>query len=355
VNSPIDTYQPPAKLLSLPDPGAHVLSIRAKALIFVDERSRQLLRQIEQIADSQASVLIQGESGTGKELVARHLHELSGRSGPFVAVNCGAFPENLVEAELFGHEAGAYTGAQRARAGWFEAAHGGTLFLDEIGDLSPAVQVKLLRVLQEREVLRIGSRTPTPVDVRLITATNVDLDQAVSSGNFRMDLFYRINVATLRVPPLRERPGDIEPLARYFARLYAERQGTLTPDISADALRALTHYAWPGNIRELENVIHFALLVCRHRQITPQDLRFVAVSAPSAPAQAAQTPQQAFESALAHLLDEAPSDLFALIESSVVRTAFSLCHHNQVRTAQLLGISRNVMRTLLKRYALIAP
>ncbi|MGC3963118.1 MAG: sigma-54 dependent transcriptional regulator [Rhodocyclaceae bacterium] len=354
MNTTTDTWRAPARVLSLPDPDAHVLSIRAKALIFVDPLSRSLLHQIEQVADSTASVLIQGESGTGKELVARYLHELSGRTGPFVAVNCGAFPENLVEAELFGHEAGAFTGAQRARAGWFEAAHGGTLFLDEIGDLPPAIQVKLLRVLQEREVLRIGSRTPTPVDVRLVTATNVDLEQAVSSGHFRMDLFYRINVAGLRVPPLRERPGDIEPLAAYFAQLYAERQGSIAPDFTAEALRALTAYSWPGNIRELENVIHFALLVCRNRLITPADLRFVAVTSPSAATAAPLAPPKAFEAALERLLDDGAPQLFEFIESSVVRSAFRLCGGNQVRTAELLGISRNVVRTLLKRYELIA-
>lgn len=342
-----------ARLLSFPDPSEHVLSIRAKALVFSDPRSLALLEQIEQIANSLASVLIQGESGTGKELVARHLHELSGRRGPFVAVNCGAFSETLVEAELFGHEAGAFTGAQRARPGWFEAAHGGTLFLDEIGDLPLAMQVKLLRVLQEREVVRIGSRTPIPVDVRLITATNVDLDRAVSAGNFRVDLFYRINVASLQIPPLRERPGDITPLVHHFARIHAERQGIEAPVISQSALHALTRYAWPGNIRELENVIHFALLVCKNNQIEARDLRFVAVNSPTQSTTATQSPQEAFSAALARLIDDEPPGLYDYIEQTVVTQAFSSNRENQVRTADALGISRNVLRTLLKRHRLI--
>ncbi|MFT3736712.1 MAG: sigma-54 dependent transcriptional regulator [Rhodocyclaceae bacterium] len=346
----------PDKLLALPDSSTNPLSIRARALVFVDPASRNLLERIEQIAGSEASVLIQGETGTGKELVARHLHELSGRSGPFVAVNCGAFSENLVEAELFGHESGAFTGAQRARQGWFEAADKGTLFLDEIGDLPQSIQVKLLRVLQEREVVRLGSRTAVPVDVRLITATNVNLERAVSSGHFRMDLFYRINVASLRIPALRERPGDIEALARYFARLYSERQGTEQPRFSPDALRALATYPWPGNIRELENVIHFALLVCQDNTISARDLRFVSISAPDTPSSAvAQAPGTQLTESIKRLLGTGEPELFSLIESTVVTTAFQLCGHNQVRAAELLGVSRNVMRTLLKRYALIKP
>lgn len=353
MNSPQNLHDSTARLLSFPDHATHVLSIRAKALVFADEKSRDLLSRIEQVANSSASVLIQGESGTGKELVARHLHELSGRRGPFVAVNCGAFSESLVEAELFGHEAGAFTGAHRARTGWFEAANGGTLFLDEIGDLPLAMQVKLLRVLQEREVVRIGSRTPIPVDVRLVTATNVDLDRAIHAGHFRVDLFYRINVANLHIPPLRERVGDIEPLALHFARIYGERQGINTPTISPQALSALRNYSWPGNIRELENVIHFALLVCKDNLIQPPDLRFVSVSSPGQSLTITQTPQEAFVAALERMIGEEPPGLYDYIEQTVITRAFHSKHNNQVRTADALGISRNVLRTLLKRHGLI--
>src|SRR5690349_19938789 len=171
--------------------------------------TQALLRQVERVARSEATVLIVGETGTGKELIARHVHETSGRKGPFVAVNCGAFSDSLIDAELFGHEAGAYTGAKAARAGWFESANGGTLFLDEIGDLSPPLQVKLLRVLQERQVVRIGARSPISLDVRLVAATNIDLIHAVQAQQFRADLFYRLSVAQFALPPLRERRGEI--------------------------------------------------------------------------------------------------------------------------------------------------
>jgi len=354
MNSPYTAQEIPGKLLEFPDRNAHVLSIRAKALVFVDNQSRNLLRRIEQVAHSMASILIQGESGTGKELVARHLHELSGREGPFVAVNCGAFSENLVEAELFGHESDAFTGAKRARPGWFEAANGGTLFLDEIGDLPLSMQVKLLRVLQEREVVRIGSRTAIPVDVRLITATNVDLDKAVASGHFRVDLFYRVNVASLQIPPLRERIGDIEPLVRHFAQIYSERQGVPRPEFTPDAIAALNRYSWPGNIRELENVIHFALLVCQDSLIQLRDLRFVSVSSPGQNADVAHSPEDAFVLALERLIADGPESLFDFVERVLVTKSFHACNNNQVRTADALGITRNALRTLLKRHALIA-
>ena len=201
-------------------------SIRATAQVFEDPKSQALLAHLQQVAPSDASVLIIGETGTGKELVARHLHNLSARrNGPFIAVNCGAFSESLVEAELFGHEKGAFTGALSAKAGWFEEANGGTLFLDEIGDLPMPIQVKLLRVLQEREVVRLGSRKSIPIDVRVLAATNVQLEKAINAGHFREDLYYRLNVVSLELSPLRERPGDILPLVRHFIAAYSHRLG----------------------------------------------------------------------------------------------------------------------------------
>src|SRR6187551_771097 len=214
-----------SQLLTLP--GAGALSIRAKALVFDDPGSVALLERVQQVAPTDATVLVIGETGTGKELLARRVHQGSGRRGPFLAVNCGAFSESLIDAELFGHETGAFTGASQARAGWFEAANGGTLFLDEIGDLPLGLQVKLLRVLQERQVVRLGSRQPIPIDVRLIAATNVDLEAAVAARHFREDLYYRLNVATVSLLPLRERPGDILPLARYFLAVHAGRVGAV--------------------------------------------------------------------------------------------------------------------------------
>lgn len=256
------------------------LSIRAKALLFHDPVSLHLQQKIERLAPTDASVLVIGETGTGKELVARHLHTYSRRSGPFLAVNCGAFTESLIDAELFGHETGAYTSAGQSRAGWFEAANKGTLFLDEIGDLSLPLQVKLLRVLQERQVVRLGSRRPIELDVRVVAATNIDLQKAVHAGNFRADLYYRLNVARIHVRPLRERPTDILPLAEHFIRLYAARMKRGDIFLHDDAKNALRQYHWPGNIRELENAIHCALIVSRGFAITAEDLQLDMLSDP---------------------------------------------------------------------------
>ena len=327
------------------------------ALILVDQHSRNLLRQMECVAPSMASVLIQGETGTGKERIARQLHALSGRKGPFIAVNCGALAESLIEAELFGHEAGAFTGAHSARAGWFEAANGGTLFLDEVGELPLGLQVKLLRVLQEHEVVRLGARRSIALDVRLLTATNVDLVQAVEAGRFRMDLYYRMNVATLRIPPLRERLDDLQPLAQHFIRLYCQRMGIAEAELSHAALQALQSYAWPGNIRELENVLQYALLVCREQHIRPEDLRFASVRL-TGPVRALTTgiedAEQALERAFDQLFNLPNEHLWQTVEGRLLQQALRRCEGNQVRTAQRLGISRNVLRTLLKHHGLLS-
>ena len=346
-------------LLAFPEATAQPLSIRAKALVFVDPASRNLLHYMERLAPADAPVLIIGETGTGKELVARHIHQLSGRSGPFVAVNCGAINEQLAESELFGHEAGSFTGAVGRREGWFEAAHGGTLFLDEIGDLPLNLQVKILRVLQEREVVRIGSRKPIPINVRLVAATNVNLDEAVNAGHFRLDLLYRLNIAQIALPPLRERIGDILPLAEYFLGLYSQRLKLATPRISAAATRALENYAWPGNIRELENVIHFALLVADSAEIEPHHFKFSSAAAShfrhSSPNAARNTsPLDVIREQLQRLFQNPEQTaLFQQMERLVVFEAFSASRFNQLRTAALLGISRNEIRTLLQRYDLL--
>lgn len=348
------------RLLTFPDSQHQVLSIRAKALVFDDPASRALLAQAERVAASDATVLIIGETGTGKELIARHIHHCSGRRGPFLAINCGAFTEQLVEAELFGHEAGAYTGATNARAGWFEAAADGTLFLDEVGDLPPAVQVKLLRVLQERQVVRIGSRKPIDVRVRLVAATNVRLEQAVAAGHFRADLYYRLSVATLQLSNLAQRPGDILALAEHFIGVYSRRLNLQSIQLTPDARDALLAYAWPGNIRELENVIHYALIVCRDGRIAREDLQLHAVARPglvaepeAAPPVAAST-DDALQCVFQRLFEEPPQALQARVEEVLIRSAFDHCHHNQVHTAALLGITRNVLRTQLKRLGLLA-
>ena len=382
-------------LLSLEGGNAQPLSVRAKALVFSDPISATLLEYIERIAPSEAPVLIGGETGTGKELVARHIHLLSGRKGPFLAVNCGAISDQLAESELFGHEAGSFTGAVGKREGWFEAANEGTLFLDEIGDLPLPLQVKLLRVLQEKEVVRIGSRKSIPVNVRLVVATNVDLDYAVSAGHFRRDLLYRINIAQVKLPPLRERPGDILPLAEHFLKTYSQRMGYRQPQFSTGAIELLLTYSWPGNIRELENVVHFALLVSSGDKIDPAHLKVTGgwntgtthqqVSQPAHqslhnsnvqthtfgnPGYGAHhgslngsdngsgngdDPMTAIAKQLRRLFTEqGDSDHFDKLESLIVHEAFAHVRSNQVHGAALLGISRNVMRTLLKRHGLLA-
>ncbi|WP_302056716.1 sigma-54-dependent Fis family transcriptional regulator [Paraburkholderia sp. CNPSo 3281] len=343
-------------VLTLPHKHSLTASIRARAQVFVDPRSIELLERIQLVAPSDANILIIGETGTGKELIARHVHSLSERRDkPFVAVNCGAFSETLVESELFGHEKGAFTGAFHAKAGWFEAANGGTLFLDEIGDLPLSMQVKLLRVLQEREVVRLGSRRGVPIDVRVVAATNVHLQHAVAAGHFRSDLFYRLNVVQLAIPTLRERTGDILPLARYFIEDYRSRLGYGPGTISPRAEQKLLAYSWPGNIRELENVIHHALLVSRHDTLQDGDLHLFSsgITTPAG-ASAPSGPHHALESALLELFNGEHENLFEQIEDMVMRTAFEYSHRNQIQAARLLGISRNVLRARLIRTKEIA-
>ncbi|WP_375737708.1 sigma-54 interaction domain-containing protein [Pseudomonas boanensis] len=343
-------------LLTHPNARELTKSVRATVLVFKDPRSAELLDRIERLAPSEANALIIGETGTGKELVARHIHNLSRRSkGPFLAVNCGAFPESLVESELFGHEKGAFTGATSSKAGWFETASGGTLFLDEIGDLPMNMQVKLLRVLQEREVVRLGSRTPIPIDVRLVAATNVNLADAVVAGHFREDLFYRLHVATIRLPPLRERPGDILPLAEFFLEEHCQRLGYVRAQLSPEAERKLLGHGWQGNIRELENAIHHALLVCRHQVVQPADLHLVEMRGAagrqddSGQYSSATRGPVDLEAALNELFEQNLPDLYEHIEETLFRAAYRFCHGNQLQTGRLLGISRNIVRARLEK------
>ncbi|WP_173043820.1 sigma-54-dependent Fis family transcriptional regulator [Nitrospira sp. KM1] len=336
------------------DPHALTLSTRASCLVFEDPASYALLERAQRIARSEATVLIIGETGTGKELIARHLHERSARhQGPFIAVNCAAITDSLMESELFGHERGAFTGAVASKAGWFETAHGGSLFLDEIGDLPLPLQAKLLRVVQEREVVPVGSRQPVAVDVRLIAATNVRLDEAVRAGRFREDLYYRLNVASLELPPLRQRTADVLPLAQHFLAEYGNRLGYSVVELSPSAARALLAYPWPGNIRELENTIHHALLVCSGSIVQPEDLRLPAARPPEITASTAPVRPARLEEGLRHLFDADTPDLYRLIDETVFQAAYEYCERNQLRTARLLGISRNIVRDRLLRYGLL--
>ncbi len=240
----------------------------------VEVRSREFQRVVdlaERVAKFDSSVLITGETGVGKEVVARHIHNLSLRSdAPFVAINCGALPETLLESTLFGHKAGAFTGATKDRPGLFEEAEKGTIFLDEIGDTTPAMQLKLLRVLQEREIMRVGETRPYKVDVRVISATNRDLQQAVRENNFRADLYYRLRVVEIQVPPLRNRKDDILPLARHFVKKCAAQMGLPALRLDATSLDCLLEYSWPGNVRELENAVEHAAVFCQDSLILPK-------------------------------------------------------------------------------------
>ena len=295
---------------------------------------RRVLDLARSVAPSATTVLITGESGTGKELIARAIHRWSPRAeGPFVAVNCAALPDALLESEIFGHERGAFTGAVAQRRGRFELAHGGTLFLDEIGDLSPATQAKLLRVLQEGTFERLGGTRTLKVDVRIVAATNKDLEQAVKAGRFREDLYYRLNVITLTVPPLRERPEDIPLLAQHFLRRHAQRDARNIEGLTREALDLLAAYDWPGNVRELENVIERGVVLARDPWIGPRDL-------PEAISRVAPEPR-AITVPIGMPLDEVEQ---RLIEETVRHTG-----GDKTLAAKLLGITSRTIYRKLKR------
>jgi len=351
------TEEQQARLLTFPRAGESAPASKGKAVVFCDPHSLQLRAQLDRIAPTGASVLIVGETGTGKELAARHIHDRSGVVGPFVAVNCAALSESLADAELFGHESGAYTGAGHGRVGWFEAANGGTLFLDEIGDMPLPLQLRLLRVLQERQVVRIGSRKPVAVDVRIIAATNVELEAAVEARQFRRDLYYRLNVAAVRTLPLRERRGDILPLVNHFIEVYRRRLNLPVAGLTAAAAEALQAYSWPGNIRELENVVHVGLIMSSGGMLDVSDLRLapgpgcggllVGVT------HGHDDPAVGLGRELRRLLTTERGDVYQVVERLLVETAFEHCAGNQVRTAKRLGVSRNIVRAQLKRFGLL--
>jgi Nif-specific regulatory protein len=292
-------------------------------------------------AGTEATVLLLGESGTGKERVARAIHVNSSRAeAPFIKVDCTAIPEGLIEAELFGHEKGAFTGADRMVLGKCELAHRGTLFLDEIGDMPLPLQAKLLRFVQERELERVGGREVIKTDVRVVAATNRDLEQSVRRGSFRQDLFYRIKVVELTLPPLRDRgPGDIEQLARHFLAIYARKHGKRVSGIDPVAMALLRAYAWPGNIRELEHCIESAVVFSPGPTILPAHL-----SLPHNPTEVAE-----WEEALAH--DTIPGGMtLADVERKYISRTLAECHGNRTRAAQILGIGRNTLTRKIKQY-----
>jgi DNA-binding NtrC family response regulator len=301
---------------------------------------RHVNELIEQVADSQATVMITGESGTGKELVARALHERGTRcKGPFVAVNCAAMPATLLESEFFGHVRGAFTDAKRARVGLFAQAGGGTLFLDEIGEIAQETQVKLLRVLQERKVRPIGGDSEVPFTARLVVATNRDLQIEVEAGRFRADLFYRINVVRIDVPPLRKRDSDVLVLAHHFLRRHAEQSRKAVVGISAPAARKLMDYTWPGNVRELENCIQRAVALAHYSEITVEDLP-EAVQSYEPPQQVVERPEEM------PTLDE--------MQRRYIRRVLAACHGNKTQTARVLGIYRRALYRRMNQLGLEA-
>lgn len=339
-------------LLTLPEARGSDLSERAKALVFEDPRSRELLEQIRAVAGSDSPVLILGEAGTGRELVARYVHELSlRRLKPFLSSNCASFPGAELEAELFGHEKDAVPGAGGARTGVFESAEGGSLFLDGIGDTAQATQAKLVRVLEEHQFRRLGARRYTPLSARLLISSSVQLQEAVTAGHFRPDLLRLISGTRIEVLPLRKRRGDILPLARHFLQLYQQRIGIGSRSLSAESEQVLLSHAFPGNIRELETAIHHALLRCRGRFITPDDLRLGAATSPSVQS---ASPFEELERSLGKLFELSPPQLHALIDEAVMRSAYRFSGQNQLKTARLLGISRNVVRARLIQYGEVA-
>ena len=302
---------------------------------------RNVLDMIGKVAPSNSNVLITGESGTGKELIAKSLHYGSNRkSGPFTSINCMAFNPGVLESELFGHEKGAFTGATVKKRGRFEAADTGTLFLDEIGELAPELQVKLLRVLQERSFERVGGTKPIHVDIRLITATNKNLHKEVAAGNFREDLFYRLNVVNIHIPPLRERGEDIPLLAFHFLQKFSKQNAKEIHGFSQEAMQALSAYDWPGNVRQLENIVERSVVFCQNSLVGYDDL----------PDELKEETAQ-FKSAADLLPTEIDlGDTLEKIEAALIRRALARCNFVQVKAAEMLGISKSLLQYKLKKY-----
>ncbi|EKV26555.1 Transcriptional regulatory protein flbD [Caenispirillum salinarum AK4] len=346
----------------------------SRSIIFRDPAMQRSMKMAEQVAPSEASILVTGESGTGKELMARFVHEKSRRAkGRFIAVNCAAIPDNLLESELFGHEKGAFTGAVARRIGKFEEAHGGTLLLDEISEMDVRLQAKLLRAIQEKEIDRVGSNTPVKVNVRLIATSNRNLQEAVREGSFREDLYFRLNVVNLALPPLRERPADIEALAEHFANKFAEANEMPRRPLSAAALQLLKAYRWPGNVRELENTMHRAVLLAGADEIGPDAILLPdaqplaretvgggapASSSAAAPTSALARHQAAQAGAAGQGQGGAAGDgtaalvgrTVADVERDLIIETLKHTLGNRTHAANILGISIRTLRNKLKLY-----
>lgn len=306
------------------------------------ESMKRVIELIDAVSKTDSVVLIEGESGTGKELVAKAIHQNSPRkNNPFIVLNCGALSEGVLESELFGHEKGSFSGAFTQRKGRFELAHTGTLFIDEVGELSLSAQTRLLRVLQEKEFERVGGNYPIKVDVRIIAATNKNLEKEVKENRFREDLFYRLNVIKINVPPLRERKEDIVELANFFINKFSREMNKKIEGLSTEAIKVLKNYSWPGNIRELQNVIERAVVLCREQIITPREL-------PDNIAKETEIMSQ-IELRSGETLDEA----IERIEKSIILKALKKCGYSQTKTAEYLGVKRTTLRYKLEKYGFI--
>jgi len=321
-----------------------------ESLIYRDPEMEKIVRLAETVARSEASILITGESGTGKEVIARHIHRRSNRSKrPFISVNCAAIPEGLMESELFGHERGAFTGAVARRIGKFEEANGGTLLLDEISEMDVRLQAKLLRAIQERVIDRVGGSSPVPVDIRILATSNRNLREEASRGRFREDLYYRLNVVNIQIPPLRERPQDIIALAGHFAIYFSELNGLPKRTFSPDARRALLSNAWNGNVRELENVVHRAVLISRSDEIGNESI-ILQDSTGNMPfgqdltTKAAQTAEAMTRGLVGRTVSE--------VEKRLIIDTLDHCLGNRTHAAKILGISIRTLRNKLNEYIL---
>lgn len=327
-------------------------------MIAGDPAMKAVLAVADKIAPSDATVLITGESGTGKEVMSQYIHRKSKRgNGPFIAINCAAIPESLLESELFGHEKGAFTGAVARRLGKFEEAAGGTLLLDEISEMHPQLQAKLLRALQEREITRVGSNDPVKIDVRIIATSNRNLEASVQKGEFREDLYFRLNVVNLRLPSLRERPADIVPLAQFFADKYAEHNGVAKKKLSPAGQKRLTEHSWRGNIRELENTLHRAVLVSLEDEIEATAIHLQGMAPSGVPAAApTRAPDPAGVSSAGSELRN-PASVGSLIgrtiadvERDMIVNTLEHCLGNRTHAANILGISIRTLRNKLAQY-----